>query len=90
MQRPPDFFLADAVADPRLSYMTPKRGSRVKARTATGDELLMIAVTGPVAGHDFPIVWICSAEEYERSTERGEEPEAMAWPLNAVTTLDPA
>lgn len=70
--------------------MTPKRGSRVKALTATGDELLMVALSGPVAGHDIPIVWICSPEEYEESTGSGEEPDAMAWPLSGLTSLDPA
>lgn len=70
--------------------MSPTPGARVQARNAFGDLILMVAVTGPEAGLDFPVVWLCSPEEYDRATAAGDEPAAIAWPLDAVTTLEPA
>ncbi|HEV2071513.1 MAG TPA: hypothetical protein VGR26_17125 [Acidimicrobiales bacterium] len=64
--------------------MSPKPGTTVEARNAFGEAVAMVAVTAPQAGLDFPIVWVCSPEEYERAQAAGEEPEAIAWPLDAL------
>lgn len=70
--------------------MSPKPGTPVQVRNAFGDVLPMVAVTAPQAGLDFPIVWVCSQEEYDRSQAVGEEPDAIPWPLSAVNVPEPA
>jgi hypothetical protein len=67
--------------------MSPSPGTRVRAETAFGDTVTMVAVSGPTAGRDFPIVWVCTEDEFERATADGSEPERVAWPLSA---LEPA
>lgn len=64
--------------------MSPKPGTRVQVRNAFDDLVSMVAVTGPKAGLDFTVVWVCPPEEYARAQAAGEEPAAIPWPLSAV------
>lgn len=64
--------------------MSPKPGTTVEVRNAFGKVVQMVAVTSPEAGLDFPIVWVCSPEAYERAQVAGVEPEVIPWPLDAV------
>jgi len=50
----------------------------------------MVAITGPEAGKDFAVVWVCTPEEYERAVTAGEQPEGVPWPLSAVVEPQPA
>jgi len=47
----------------------------------------MRAMNGPVQGHDFPVVWVCTESEWERATKTDEEPDGLPWPLDAVRAL---
>lgn len=67
-----------------MGLMDLKPGTTVEARNAFGDVIPMVAVSAPQAGRDFPIVWVCSSEEYGRALAAGEEPEVIPWPLAAV------
>lgn len=44
----------------------------------------MIALGRPVRGMDFPVVWVCSEEDFS-DDERG-----LPWPLDAVRVLESA
>jgi hypothetical protein len=70
--------------------MSPKPGTQVQVRNAFDEEVSMVAVTAPQAGVDFPVVWVCTREEYDRARSAGEEPDAIPWPLSAVKIPEPA
>lgn len=70
--------------------MTPQPGTRVRVRNAYGEMVTMVALTTTQAGQDFPVVWVCLVAEFERAAAAGEEPEGIAWPLDAVEALEPA
>jgi len=60
-------------------------GDPVIATTATGAKIRMRAVRPPEAGRDFPVVWLATEEEFARAEAQNVEPEAIPWPLDAVT-----
>ncbi len=61
-----------------------KPGSRVLARSAFDAMLERRATTGVVAGVDFPVVWVCTEQEWEAAVSEGTEPEADPWPAEDV------
>ncbi len=70
--------------------MTITRGTHLLATTASGAEVPMRALGEPVEGRDFPVVWVCTEEEFDRSHRAGEEADGLPWPLDAVRVLAPA
>jgi hypothetical protein len=54
---------------------------------AFGERKLRRALSGvEVEGHDFPIVWLVSEEEWETAQAEGREPEGrVPWPAEDVT-----
>lgn len=64
-------------------------GALLEARTASGSIVRVRAIREPERGRDFPVVWVCTEAEYERAEALGEEPDALPWPLDAVTQLEP-
>jgi hypothetical protein len=70
--------------------MTIERGTIVEATTARGNVVQLRALGGPVRGFDFPVVWVCTEEEYRRSTEANDEPDGLPWPLDALGEPHPA
>lgn len=64
---------------------TVERGMRVQVRTADGLELPRRAVSGvEIEGHDFPIVWVTTEEEWDGAAGNGHQPEARPWPAEDV------
>ena len=59
-------------------------GDRVKVVTADGSELRRVAISGPVDGDDFRVVWVCKPEEWPRETMDVNSGTSMAWPIEAV------
>jgi hypothetical protein len=59
-------------------------GSKVLARSAFDELLERRAVTAVQPGHDFPVVWVCSEEEWQRAAAEGREPEGLPWPAEDV------
>lgn len=62
------------------------------ARDATGRLLPRRALTGVVSGHDFPVVWICREQDYEKAISHSQPPErgdldapGIPWPEEDVT-----
>ncbi len=62
-------------------------GTAVEVTTATGEQVRMRALGRPVRGRDFPVLWVCTEEEYERARQAGGDIRGMPWPLDAV--VDP-
>ncbi len=59
-------------------------GTAVEVTTATGEQVRMRALGRPVRGRDFPVLWICTEEEYEL-VGRGAVVKGVPWPLDAVS-----
>ena len=55
--------------------MGVEAGSRVTARTATGELIERRAVTSVVRGADFPVIWVCSESGWAKSNIEGREPD---------------
>lgn len=83
-------FLVIRLAFLHTTPMAIERGSLVDATTAGGERVVLRALGGPVKGRDFPVVWVCTEEEWQRSEREGNEADGLPWPLDAVTELEPA
>ena len=62
--------------------MEIKRGDSVTVRTAFGDRLERVALSTVEMGRDFPVVWVCTQEEWDARDEAG--PEGLPWPADDV------
>jgi len=60
-------------------------GTVVSATTATGDKVRMRAIRSPEQGRDFPVVWVTTEEEFQRAVGAGDQPDALPWPLKAIS-----
>ncbi len=70
--------------------MEIKRGDAVTVRTAFGDLLERVALTGVEMGRDFPVVWVCSRDEWGASKGGSEELDGLPWPADDVLLSEPA
>jgi hypothetical protein len=61
-----------------------EKGVPVRVRDVHGHWLERVAMDGVVQGRDFPVVWACRPEEWERATREGEEPVGTPWPVEDV------
>lgn len=65
-----------------------QRGSLVEATTANNEVIRMIAISGPIRGRDFPVVWVCTEGEWAEALEANEEPDGLPWPMTAIRILE--
>ncbi|MBL7491927.1 hypothetical protein I6A60_20370 [Frankia sp. AgB1.9] len=63
-------------------------GTLVEAVTASGDTVRMRALEPPTRGRDFPIVWVCTEEEFDVTERTGEEPHRIPWPTESIKVLE--
>ena len=70
-----------------MDRMKIERGDLVDATTASGLTVQMRAIGKPMQGHDFPVVWLCTQDEWDRAAALGDEPDGIPWPLDAVHEL---
>jgi hypothetical protein len=63
---------------------TIQPGDRVFARAATDEWVRRRAITGVVDGYDFPVVWVCTEDEWARYQSEGREPDRIPWPAEEV------
>lgn len=70
--------------------MTISRGDIVEATTASGTVVALRALGAPVQGRDFPVVWVCTEDEWRRVQEHGDEADGLPWPLDALRQMSPA
>jgi hypothetical protein len=62
-------------------------GTLLDCETAGGGHVVMRALGPPEQGRDFPVIWVCTPEDYERS---GSMPDGVPWPRSAVRVLEGA
>lgn len=67
--------------------MAITRGDVVEATTAGGGLVRMRALGSPMQGQDFPVLWVCTEEEWERATTEGDDPDGLPWPVTAIGEL---
>src|SRR5947207_2891545 len=65
---------------------TIEPGSKVLAHSAFDELLERRAVTGVEAGHDFPVVWVCPEDEWQRAQAEGRDPEGLPGPAESLRT----
>jgi hypothetical protein len=63
---------------------TIEPGSTVLVRTADDKLLERRAVSAPVMGEDFAVVWVTRPEEWTEAELQGREPSAVPWPAQDV------
>jgi hypothetical protein len=63
---------------------TIAKESPIRVRDVHGHWLERIALGGVVQGRDFPVVWACRPEEWERAVREGDEPVGAPWPAEDV------
>ncbi len=68
--------------------MQIESGDHVSVVTAYGDTLARRATTGVVEGHDFPVVWVCTEDEWDAAQRDGTDPDAVPWPAEDVRAAD--
>jgi hypothetical protein len=67
---------------------TVQPGSRVLARSAFDELLERRAITSVQPGRDFPVIWVCSEEEWQTAKLEGRDPEGLPWPAEDVHPVD--
>jgi hypothetical protein len=70
--------------------MEIRRGIAVEVVNAFGQRQARVALTGVIAGRDFPVVWVCRREEWEAAYREHREPEGMPYPAEDVRVAVPA
>lgn len=70
--------------------MEIRAGALLDCETAGGGHVHMVALGSVVQGQDFPVVWVCTEEEFSRSQQTEDEPNGLPWPLASVQVLEPA
>jgi hypothetical protein len=63
-------------------------GAIVLVRTADGKQLQRRAVTGVEDGLDFPVVWVCTEDEW--AVRNGSMPQGLPWPAEDVEAIGEA
>jgi hypothetical protein len=67
---------------------TIQPGDHVLARAANGDLLERRAITEPVAGDDFRVVWVCTEDEWLDAEAESREPDGIPWPAGDVRATE--
>lgn len=68
--------------------MEIEAGTLLEVITASGESAHMRALGAPVRGRDFPVVWVCTEEEYTAARLHDERSAGIPWPLDAVRPLE--
>lgn len=69
-----------------MKVMAIHRGTLVEAVTASGKTVHMRALGEPTEGRDFPVVWVCTEEEFTQDEDR-DEVQGIPWPRDAIREL---
>jgi hypothetical protein len=65
-----------------LPSITP--GDPIIVLNAYGEREARRAITGVVAGLDFPVVWACRQEEWDAAATERRDPQGVPWPAEDV------
>lgn len=61
--------------------MDIERGTLLTATTASGTHVRLRALDQPTRGRDFPVVWVCTEQEFASGADGLV---GIPWPLDAV------
>jgi hypothetical protein len=75
------FFLWQLPAEFEDQHMEIREGTFLLVTTASGAQVAMRALGSPVRGRDFPVVWVCTIEDYDLPDHLRH---AIPWPLEAI------
>jgi hypothetical protein len=59
-------------------------GDVVTVITADGQHLPRRAASEILSGYDFPVVMVCTEEEWAAAAEDRRDPDTLAWPVTAI------
>lgn len=59
-------------------------GQTVKARDWKGQDIILTAITPPIQGKDFEVVWVCRPDEWTAAQREAREPQGIPWPVEDV------
>ena len=59
-------------------------GELVFATDASGEDLPRRAISGPVRGDNFMVIWVCREEEWHAAQREGRHPDGVPWPVEDV------
>jgi hypothetical protein len=62
-------------------------GKRVSVTDWRGQTHERTALSEPVQGTDFMVVWACRPEEWDAARAEGRDPEGLPWPAEDVRPL---
>ena len=68
--------------------MEIQAGTRVLVRTAFDDLIEWRALSGIEPGIDFPVVWVCTEEEWAEAQQAGAQVEGDPWPAEDVSLAE--
>jgi hypothetical protein len=68
--------------------MEIQAGTLLYCATADGSHVLMRALGPVIQGLDFPVVWVSTPDEYERTLDTEDEPDGIPWPYSAVQLME--
>jgi len=68
-----------------MSMVEVRPGDTVVVVNAFGQRDQRRALSGvELEGHDFPVIWVCSNDEWQLATAEDREPEGVPWPADDV------
>lgn len=68
--------------------MEIRAGTLLDCETAGGGHVHMIALGSVTQGYDFPVVWVCTQEEWARAQEAQDEADGIPWPYSSLRVLE--
>jgi hypothetical protein len=67
--------------------MEIRAGDHVEVVNARGERTERVALTGVIRGRDFPVIRVCTVEEYDAAQREGRDPDGVPWPVEDVHPL---
>jgi len=67
---------------------TIQPGDHVLARAANDELLERRAITEPIDGDDFRVVWVCTEDEWLEAEAESREPDGIPWPAEDVKVVE--
>lgn len=64
--------------------VTVHKGEKVVVVTADNRAVERRAVSEVVAGANFPVVWVCLEEEWDKARRENRPPSGLPWPAESV------
>lgn len=67
-----------------------KRGTVLTVQDACGRKFRKRALGPVVDGHNFPVVWMCSEDEWAEAQAEGRDADGRPWPVEDIQSIEAA